>query len=96
MKEFISKLNAVKYIYNEKTRFHCGLIAQEVKEQMPFDFGLFIHNEEADSYGLRYTELIAPMISTIQNLIKENNNLKKENENIKNRLDIIEQLLGIE
>lgn len=102
MKEFISKLNPVKYKFNEKVRYHCGLISQQVKEEMPFDFGVYIHNEEADTYGLRYTELISPMISTIQNLIKENDDLKndneklkKENENFKMRLDIIEQLLGI-
>jgi len=95
MKDFISLLNPVKYKFNNKTRYHCGLISQEVKEHMPFDFGLYIYNEEADTYGLRYTELIAPMISTIQNLIKENNNLKKDNENIKNRLNTIEELLGI-
>jgi len=96
MKEFISKLNPVKYKFNEKVRYHCGLISQEVKEEMPFDFGLYIHNEEADTYGLRYTELIAPMISTMQNLIKDNENLKKDNENLKSRLNTIEELLGIE
>ncbi len=95
MTDFISKLNPVKYIYNEKVRYHCGLISQEVKEEMPFDWGLYIHDEEMDSYGLRYTELISPMISVIQNLIKENNNLKIENDNIKNRLNTIEELLGI-
>ena len=96
MKEFIKKLNPVKYKFNEKVRYHCGFISQEIKENMPFDWGLYIYNEEADSYGLRYTELIAPMISTIQNLIKDNENLKNENENLKSRLNTIEELLGIE
>ena len=95
MKDFISNLNPVKYKFNNKTRYHCGLISQEVKEQMPFDFGLYIHNKESDSYGLRYTELISPMISVMKNLIKENNNLKKDNENLKTRLNTIEELLGI-
>jgi len=96
MKDFIKSLNPVKYKFNNKTRYHTGLIAQEVKEVMPFDWGVYINDEETQRKALRYGELISPMISTIQYLLKENENLKSENQNIKNRLDIIEQLLGIE
>ena len=93
---FIKSLNPVKYKFNNKTRYHTGLIADEVKETMPWDSGLYIYDEDVDREGLRYIELIGPMISTIQHILKENEKLKSENDKIKNRLEIIEQLLGIE
>ena len=93
---FIESLNPVKYKFNNKTRYHTGLIADEVKESMPWDSGLYIYDEDVDREGLRYIELMGPMISTIQHILKENEKLKSENEKIKNRLEVIEQLLGIE
>ena len=57
---------------------------------------MYIYDEDVDREGLRYIELMGPMISTIQHILKENEKLKSENEKIKNRLEVIEQLLGIE
>ena len=95
MTNFIKALHPVRYKFTDGIRYHCGLIAQEVQPKMPFDWGVYIEDTETQRKALRYTELISPIISTIQHLIKENEKLKKENEDIKNRLDIIEQLLGI-
>jgi hypothetical protein len=33
------------------------------------DCAAYIHSPEADTYGIRYTELIAPMVKTIQYLL---------------------------
>ena len=55
-------------------RKHQGLIAQEVMTTLSGlnisteDFAGIIYDENTNSYGLRYTELIAPMIKAIQEL----------------------------
>lgn len=69
-------------------RFHAGLIAQDVKVAMDkagIDFGLFVdqeisatdsHKERASGkLALRYTELIAPLISAVQELSSQNSEL---------------------
>lgn len=79
MIEFISKLTPVSYKWKEgkNKETHTGLIAQDVKKAMPFDWGLYIHNEESDSYGLRYQELISPLICVAQSLIKQNEKMEE-------------------
>ena len=75
MLDFIKALRPVRFKWKsekeKKTpRFHFGLIAQEISKILPFDAGLLIHDKENDTYGLRYTEMIGPLISVIQDLIK--------------------------
>jgi len=72
------------------TRTHYGLIAQEVKTVMdnnnitPTDFAGWIENDDVDqTQGLRYSELIAPMIKAIQEL-------KSEVDTLRARVDVIE------
>jgi hypothetical protein len=79
MIDFISKLKPVSYKWKEgkNKETHTGLIAQDVKKAMPFDWGLYIHNEENDSYGLRYQELISPLICIAQSLIKQNEKMEE-------------------
>jgi len=79
MIDFIKALNPVSYKWKEgkNTETHTGLIAQQVKKSMPFDWGLYIHDEESDSYGLRYQELISPLISVAQTLIKQNEKMEE-------------------
>ena len=45
-------------------------VAQHFVKQMPFDFGVFIYYKETDIYESRYNEMIAPLVSVIQQLIK--------------------------
>ena len=60
----------------EKTfaRKHFGLIAQEVEQVLKDnsltnnDFAGLIYDEDADKYGMRYHELIAPLIKAVQEL----------------------------
>ena len=60
----------------EKTfaRTHFGLIAQEVEQVLKDssltnnDFAGLIYDEDADRYGIRYHELISPLIKAVQEL----------------------------
>ena len=66
--DFIYNLNPVSFKYNNNTsdRLHHGLIAQEVKTAMgDNDWGVYIQ-EENGHCGLRYEELIADLIATVQ------------------------------
>ena len=72
--KFIYSLKPSKYKYNGGTsnRFHHGFIAQEVKESMgEMDWGVYVDtsvNEDTEHNikMLRYEELIADMVATIQ------------------------------
>ena len=70
--QFIYSLNPCKFKYNTGTsdRFHHGLIAQEVKECMgEEDWGLYVKQTDKDGtvhLALRYDELIADLIVTVQ------------------------------
>ena len=79
--DFINKLNPVSYKYNEGTRIHYGLIAQEIEtvlntiSKSTTDFAGFCKDEVDEDgnaitpiYGLRYTEFISPIIKAIQEL----------------------------
>lgn len=79
--EFIYSLNPVSYKYKENNsdRFHHGLIAQELKQSMgDDDWGVYVDNSlnKYSSYpmlGIRYEELIADIIATLQS---QNNRIK--------------------
>ena len=66
----------VHHTFPEETfsRTHYGLVAQEVETALTnaglttTDFAGFIYEDKRDTYGLRYTEFIAPMIKAIQEL----------------------------
>lgn len=79
--KFIYSLNPVSYKYkeNDSDRFHHGLIAQEIKQSMGNDdWGVYVDNSlnKRSSYpmlGIRYEELIADIIATLQS---QNNRIK--------------------
>ena len=69
----------MNYKFNNKTRTHYGLIAQDVETVLSdisksnTDFAGLIKGDISENqdgsnyrYGLRYTELIAPMIKALQ------------------------------
>lgn len=68
--DFIYSLIPSEYKYTNGTsgRFHHGLIAQEVRQNMQTDWGLYVF--DGIKAGLRYEELIADLICTIQSLNK--------------------------
>lgn len=71
--DFIYSLRPVKYRFkdNQSERYHHGLIAQEVKESMgDDDWGLYVDKNletgESGGKALRYEELIADLVATVQ------------------------------
>jgi hypothetical protein len=70
----------------EKTfaRTHFGLIAQEVEQVLKDssltnnDFAGLIYDEDSDRYGMRYHELIAPLIKAVQELSAKVEELEKK------------------
>ena len=78
---FISKLNPVSYTRknDDKKRIEYGLIAQELEEVLKNE-GLenlgMLTTDSKGYYELRYNDLLAPMIKSIQELKKENDELK--------------------
>lgn len=73
--DFINKLRPVSYRWNTgvDSEVHYGLIAQEA-EQVLADLGkkeetsIVTHDAETDRYGVRYSELISPLIKAVQEL----------------------------
>jgi len=76
---FVNELRPVSYKWVGKTRTHYGLIAQEVSSSLD-TFGKttsdFAGVTTGSLMGLRYGELISPMIKAIQELSDEVNQLK--------------------
>jgi hypothetical protein len=76
--EFIKKLIPKSFKWKKKTRTHYGFIAQDVEKILNGeDFAGFIKGENG-KYGLRYTELIAPMVKAIQELSDKVDFLEKK------------------
>lgn len=69
-RSFIMALKPREYKFikdiSQSNRKHHGFIAQEVKEAMHEDWGLYCENEKEDFIGLRYDEFIADMVAVIQ------------------------------
>lgn len=118
--DFINRLRPVSYYWREgDDQLHYGVIAQEAERalaEVKISSGrvnemndvIVTHDKKTDRYGVRYTELIAPIIKAIQeifvdvvgikaeisNLKRENERLRLENSEIKVRLEKIERSLA--
>ncbi len=72
--DFINKLKPVSYKFNSQkdndNRIHHGLIAQEVEEILPIENHIVQTSiiDGIKKYGLVYTEIISPLIKSIQEL----------------------------
>lgn len=66
--QFIYSLKPSKFKYNNGTsgRFHHGLIAQDVKESLGEEDNAVYVEQKDGTKGLRYEELIADLIATVQ------------------------------
>jgi hypothetical protein len=76
--EFINSLNPVEYNFKhdlEHKRF--GFIAQEVESLISEKVALVGNEDEKKS--LNYLELISPIVSVLQNVLKRLDNLEKRN-----------------
>jgi hypothetical protein len=70
---FIMGLRPVSYYWKQANDLykHYGFIAQEMKESAGSKTSaIVVHDKKSDMYGLRYTELISPIVKAIQELVK--------------------------
>ena len=69
-RSFIMALKPRKYKFtkdiSKSNRFHHGFIAQEVRDAMPEDWGIYTEDKKQDFVGLRYDEFLADMVAVIQ------------------------------
>ena len=69
-RSFIMALKPRKYKFtkdiSKSNRFHHGFIAQEVRDAMPEDWGIYTEDKKQDFIGLRYDEFLADMVAVIQ------------------------------
>lgn len=81
-KSFIMRLKPRQFKFNKdiskSDRYHHGFIAQEVKEVMDEDWGVYVEDEKRDFIGLRYDELIADMVAVIQDQEKRIDALERK------------------
>lgn len=79
--DFINKLRPVSYRWKSGSdkEIHYGLIAQETEKvinesRKPSSTGnapIVVYDKKTDRYGLRYSELISPLIKAVQEFYKE-------------------------
>src|SRR5699024_4260904 len=78
--DFIKQLKPVDYKFKGQDEQKHGLIAQDIVA-LDSEFGGVTNNQQyggSDVYNVAYTELIAPLIKSVQELSKEVEELKKE------------------
>ena len=94
--DFVNRLSPKSYKFNNKTRTHYGLIAQDVETVLgnikkdATQFAGFCKDDISEKqdgseyrYGLRYHEFISPMIQAIKDLKAEVDTLKAEVKTLK-------------
>lgn len=91
---FVNDLRPVRYSHADdlKKSTHWGLIAQEVKQTIDnhnVEFaGWSESDDELKTQSLNYSEFIAPLIKSVQELSAENRELKNQIEEIKKHLGL--------
>lgn len=86
--DFINSLRPVSWTWKDEKQGaieHYGVIAQEAELAIAKVKGeasdvIVTHNEDSDSYSVRYTELIAPLIKAVQELNRDLQDIKAVNE----------------
>tara|TARA_R100000329_G_scaffold21156_1_gene20672 strand:+ start:1786 stop:3192 length:1407 start_codon:yes stop_codon:yes gene_type:complete len=69
---FINAVQPVSYKFKTGIRTHYGVIAQDLETVLDGkDFAGLTKDTETGNYGIRYTELIAPLIKAVQELSAE-------------------------
>ena len=82
--DFIYSLNPVEYKYKDGTsdRLHHGFIAQELHDSMQSDWGVYcdanIDTGENGGKAIRYEELIADLVATVQSQNERISELEKK------------------
>ena len=81
MIEFIKNLNVVSYNYNDDAadaKARIGLIAQQVRRADPEMANFFVSEDENGMLGLTPSDLVFPLIMTVQRLSAELEELKSK------------------
>jgi len=96
--DFIKGIRAVQYTRNndDSKKIEYGVIAQELEENLIKNGATnsyMIHKDDQGMYGVRYNDLMSPMIKSIQELSTENTNLKLKVEDLETRLKHLEEKL---
>jgi hypothetical protein len=92
--DFITKLRPVSYFRNndESKKLEYGFIAQELEEVLN-NAGVnnngIISKDDAGMYGVRYNDLMAPMVKAIQEQQLMIETLKKQNESMQKQIEIL-------
>ncbi|MGS5040262.1 tail fiber domain-containing protein [Staphylococcus saprophyticus] len=87
--DFVNNLKPVDYKYNNSNsdRYHHGFIAQDLEAlaDKGYNFG-GVDNPKytggEDVYSVGYTEIIAPLVKSVQELSEENKTLKSRIEKL--------------
>ena len=88
---FIQSLKPVSFKYNDGTsdRNHHGFIAQDIKDSMgDSDWGVYIDDND-NGKGLRYEEIIADLVGTVQYQNSVINELRSELSAIQQKLSLL-------
>lgn len=98
---FINELKPVdfKYKNSNSDRFHHGLIAQDVEKlkDKGYDFGGLSnskYNGGEDVYSIGYTQLISPLIKSVQELNKKVNNQQETIDKQQKQIDKLEKQMA--
>ena len=81
--DFVKALQPMSWAWKDGKRPHYGFIAQQVKQAMDAvgvdDFAGYIYDEATDSYSLRYSEFLSPIVKALQELLQRVERLEKAN-----------------
>ena len=73
----------VQAVKKTHKRPHFGFVAQQVKQALDAvgvdDFAGYIYDEATDSYSLRYSEFLSPIVKALQELLQRVERLEKAN-----------------
>jgi hypothetical protein len=87
-RSFIMALKPRNYKFikeiSKSDRYHHGFIAQEVKEAMTEDWGLYVENKDRDFIGLRYDEITADLVAVVQDQQKRIEALERRVDDLTN------------
>lgn len=94
--EFINKLRPVAYRWNTgvDSDVHYGLIAQEaeqaIQDSSQNKTSIVSHDEKTDKYGVRYSELISPLIKAVQEIYQKIMGVDRKLASIEDKAAILE------
>ena len=96
--DFVNKLRPVTYKWktgkNNNNNKKYGLIAQEVETVLQQNgiynkYEIIKYDSESDIYGISYTELISPLIKSVQELSNKNDKLKDDIKQLNEKMNTI-------